>query len=230
MAASADITFVKLSAEAAHSIASGTVSFASIQATEILLDAYPINQYFTHAFAFSEATVVSVSKVFLDSFGLSEAQIFELQKNVADTLTLSEVVSVALIINRAHTDSVSVADVTVLAVNKVFAEAINFSEVAVLEFQANKSDAVTLSETQIFAVETAPTESVSVLDTLTSTTNYVRTFSDAFSLDDLFAGGRIITEDKTNIVSLSDSFSYSLIIGNNAVLNASTLNTFTLNR
>ena len=230
MAAKTDITYVKLSANTAYRLIAGEISYQNISATEIILDAYSINQLPKDTFDFVDTSALTFTKALFDNFELTELQSISLVKSVADTLALGDVVDLIWAIKRDFADSTTISDVSVIAVNKALSETLSFAEAALIEYQANKSDAVSIADTQVLAVNLAKSETVSLSDSFSRPTTFNRSFTDAFALDDSLNSGLGFNETKANVFSLSDSFTFTMILGNNSVLNASTLNTFTLNR
>jgi len=230
MAASTNVTYIKLSASTAYRLVAGEISYQNISATEIILDAYSINQYPKDAFGFLDTSILSFTKASFDTFELTELQSISLVKAVADTLALGDVVELIWVIQRDFNDSTTISDVSVIGVNKALSEALSFSESALIQYQANKTDSISFSDTQALAVNLNKVETVTVTDLFSRPTTFNRSFTDAFALDDSFSTGLSYLETKANVLSLSDSFTFTMILGNNSVLNASTLNTFTLNR
>ena len=248
MAKAADVTYVKVEAKIAYQFVRGEITWAEVQATAIDLNYYSLNQYFgPDLISVSDSAALNTTKAVADSLALSDSQQFNVQKQIADALSFSDSVDVVLIIQRAFSDSTTVSDVSVLAVDKNVSETITISELASIATSLPKTDAFSLAEAASLNTSKPFSDSVGTSDSFARTAVYVRSFTDAFSLDDTeeHLNGAII--NKTNVfsftdtntfsfekgatetVSLSDNFNYSVVRINRAVLNTSALNTFALN-
>ena len=108
MGPKASVTYAKITGKAAYQLAKGEVSFSNVTATEILLDAYPLNQYEKDQVSFSELASIALQKNTLDSFGFTESQAIAVAKDIVDSVGFSEAFDVLLIINRSLDDSFAV--------------------------------------------------------------------------------------------------------------------------
>ena len=230
MAAKTNVTYIRLSAETACRILASEINCQSVAATDILLDAYSLNQFPQDTLAFSDISSMSFTKVSLDSIGFTDAQSFDLQKQLVDAVAVSDSAELIVQFVRDFTDSTNITDVAVLTVSKELSETLSFAEAALIEYQANKSDSISFADTQVLTVNLSKVDTVSVTDLFSRPTIFTRSFTDAFALDDSLSSGLGFSETKANVFSFSDNFTFTMILGNNSVLNASTLNTFTLNR
>lgn len=304
LSAKSNVTYAKLSARAAYRLIAGEVSFQAISATEIILDASPLNQYPTNLFTFQDANTFTLNKVSLDTFGFTDAQTFSLQKQVSDVLAIDDTVDIIMQLVRGLTDSTSITDISVIALDKALSETLSFADEALTEFEAVKADlfgfthaqtfgvekqvpdalaiddtvdiimqfargltdstpitdipviasdkalAETLSfadetltdfeavkadffgftHAQTFGVEKQLVDTLSLSETFSRPTVFVRGFTDTFGLDDTLTNSANRSLTKINVIGLTDDFSFTVVAGNKSTLNASTLNTFTLNR
>lgn len=229
MGPKASVTYAKISGKAAYQLAKGEVSHTNVTATEIKLDAYPLNQYLDNQFSFSDLASLEIQKTTLDNLGITEEQAIALAKNVIDSVGFSEAVSILLIIERALSDSLSVTDVSVIVLDKNINETINLSESQQIDFAQAKTDTISFSDIHSSLFAKPVSNTVPVTDSFGRVATYARSFIDAFGLDELVSVTPNWGVEKTNVFSFTDSFSYEIRAGHNAVLNASALNTYTLN-
>ena len=230
LSAKSNVTYAKLSAGAAYRLIAGEVSFQAIFATEIILDASPINQYPTDLFTFQDANTFTLNKVSLDTFGFTHAQTFSLQKQVSDVLAIDDTVDIIMQFARGFTDSTSITDISVIALDKALSETLSFADEALTEFEAAKADFFGFTHAQTFGVEKQLVDTLTLSETFSRPTVFVRGFTDTFGLDDTLTNSANQSLTKINVIGLTDDFSFTVVAGNKSTLNASTLNTFTLNR
>lgn len=229
MGPKASVSCAKISVKAVYQLAKGEVSYTNVTATEIKLDAYPLNQYFDNQFSFADLASLELQKTTLDNLGFTEEQAIAVAKNVIDSVGLGDVVSILLIIERAFSDSLAVTDVSVIALDKNINETINFSESQQIDVAQAKTETISVSDIHSSLFAKSVSNIVSVTDSFGLVATYARSFTDAFGLDELVSVTPNWGVEKTNVFSFTDSFSYEIRAGHNSVLNASALNTYTLN-
>ena len=229
MGPKASVTYAKITGKAAYRLANGEVSFRNLTATEIKLDAFPLNQYLDNQFSFSDLASLESQKTTLDNLGFTEEQAKAVAKAATDSVGFSDTVSLLLIIERAFADSVAVSDVSVIALDKDITETISLSESQQKAVSLGKADGISISDTYSSVFAKPVTDSFTATDSFGRVATYARSFTDAFGLDELVSVTPNWGVEKTNVLSFTDSFSYEIRAGHNAVLNASALNTYTLN-
>lgn len=229
MGPKASVNWALIKVEAAHQLATGEISWTAVTATEIKLDAYPVNRYLDDSFELSELFSLSTEKSTLDSFGFTESQAISVAKGITETVGFSDVAVLALIIGRNFTDSLSVSDVVVLSLDKGINESVTLSEVFSKDFETSKTDSVSMTDTFSSLFSRPVADSFSVSDSFSRAVTYQRSFTDSFGLDESVIVTPIIGVEKTNVFSFTESFSYEIRKGHNSVLNSSALNTYTLN-
>ena len=231
MAVTADVTYVLANAQAAYTLLKAEASYQKISAVEILLDADSLNRYFgSHEFAMVDNASLAYIKTLSDSIGLSESVSVTTGKQIADNISLGETVSVLMVFEREFTDSLGLTDSTTLSTEIAKVDGFDFLDQIVLESIRGVSSPVSISDSMAYSLSIESLDSIALSDAPSISTAYIRSFADAFALDDSYNGGLIYTENKSNVFGMNDSFSYTLALGNNAVLNTSAINTFTLNR
>ena len=229
MGPKASVNWALIKVEAAHQLAKSEISWTAVTATEIKLDAYPVNRYLDNFFELTESLAIGTAKTTLDSFGFTESQAISVAKGIADTVAFSDTALVMLEIGRSHADSLSVSDVAVMTLDKGINESVTFSEVLSKDFETSKTDGVSISDAYSSLFTRPVTDAFSVADSFGRTVTYQRSFADAFGLDESVNVSPNWGVEKTNVFSFTESFSYEIRIGHNSVLNASALNTYTLN-
>jgi hypothetical protein len=248
MAKKADVTYVNVKAAVAYQFARGKITWTELKATSVSLNYYSLNQYFDDAVSFSDVSDFNLSKIAdPDSLTLSDSQQLSLQKQLIETLSVSDNVDIVLTVFRNFSDSTAISDVAVLTVEKGFTETVTVSELLTMNVSLAKADAVPFTDAFSFFVDTPYADAVSVNDSFGRTVSYVRSFTDAFSLDDTETHINGAAINKTNVfrftdvntfslqknvadsVALSESFSHTLARHNHSVLNTSAFNTFALN-
>ena len=100
MGPKASVTYAKITGRAAYQLAKGEVSYTDITATEIKLDAYPLNQYFSNQFNFSDVAALHTQKTTLDSLGFTESQAIALAKSAVDSVGFSDSVTLLVTVMR----------------------------------------------------------------------------------------------------------------------------------
>jgi hypothetical protein len=159
--------------------------------------------------SFSRAAIYNRSLT--DATSLSDTQAITAEKSLSDSLSLGESFSRAAVYSRSLTDATSLSDAQALTAS------------------LSKADATSLSDTQAITAEKSLSDSLSVGESFSRVGTYSRTFTDAFSLDDIETHTNGTMVNKTNVFGLNDSFTHVLERQNHAVLNTSALNTFTFN-
>ena len=229
MGPKASVTYVKITGRAAYQLAKGEVSYTDMTATEIKLDAYPINQYLDDPFNFSDVAALHTQKTTLDSLGFTESQAIALAKSAVDSVGFSESVSLLVTVIRDFTDSFAVTDAPVFTFDKGISDQVALSEVIDRAFDTSKADSISLGDLYSSTYAKPASDAFSVSDSFSRVANFSRGFTEAFGLDEVVNVSPNWGVEKTNVLSFSDSFSYEIRAGHNAVLNTSALNTFTLN-
>ena len=220
MSASSNVTYALIKGEVSHS---------DLNATEIKLDAYSINQYFEDQFVFSDLASIGVQKTTLDSLGFSDEQAKNIAKVISDSIGFSDSVFILLTIERSFADSSAITDVSVISLDKSVTETFALLESQEKTVSLEKADSISASDIYSSLFTKPAADSFSVADSFGRVATYARSFTDAFGLDELVSVTPNWGVEKTNILSFTDSFSYEIRAGHNAVLNASALNTYTLN-
>lgn len=222
MSAHADVTYVVIKGEASRS---------DLEITEIKLSPFSLNQYPEHRFEFSDIASIETQKITLESLGLSDQQTKDIAKIMADTIGFSDEVSVLFAFARSFADSSTITDISVIAFDKSVAETFSILESQEKSVSLGKENNLSISDTSSHAFDKSVSSgfSVSVSDFFAYVATYARSFNDAFGLDELVSIESNFNLEKTNIFSLTESFSYELKAGHNAVLNTSAINTYTIN-
>lgn len=226
---SASVSFVQIEAESAYQFAKGLIEWADIKATEMVLDPFSLNQYPVDLFEILESASISTEKVFLDALGFSDAHVMEIAKAIDEGFGLTETVDIVLTIFRNFSDSTAISDVAVLDLDKSVSNSISFTDSQLKEISKGATETLSFLEGVERGLSKPVNDATSIADSFGRVVAYVRAASSAFTLDEVVSISQNFGVDKTNILSLTDSFSYEMRAGHNSVLNASALNTYTLN-
>lgn len=226
---SASVSFVKIEAESAYQFAKGLIEWADIRATEMVLDPFSLNQYPVDLFEVLESASISTEKAFLDAFGFSDSHVMQIAKAIDESFELTETVDIVLIVLRDFSDSTAISDVAVLDLDKSVSNSISFTDSQLKEINKGNTETLSFLEGVERDLSKPIDDATSIADSFGRVVAYVRAASSAFTLDEVVSISQNFGVDKTNILSLTDSFSYEMRAGHNSVLNASALNTYTLN-
>lgn len=239
MSKKVDITYATVKASVAYQFARGEITWSEVQrgeitwsevqATALDLNYYSLNRYLVDPLSLGDTTAVTFNKQDVETLTLSDAQQLSVQKQINEAFLVSDNVSILLIVERAFSDSSAISDVTVLAVEKELYDAVSVSEILSMAVSLSKTDSTSLADTQAITAEKSLNESLGVAESFSRTVIYSRNFTDAFSLDDIETHTNTAILNKTNVFGFNDSFTHVISRDNRAVLNTSSLNTFTFN-
>lgn len=230
MAAKTKITYAKLSANITYARASAKISFQNLTAAGILLDAYPINQYFAEALpSFTDLTTLQVEKSFADGIAIGDdlTTLLQIQIAAADTFDFADTLSTLLTIQRAFTETVSFAETTQFNIEKLLGDAFSFTDNFGTLVTTNATpDAFAITDSSIITSGLHKSDAVSVSDA--ATLSFEKHLTDGFAFNENFITGDNFFNATNNIFGFADNLVINLR-HDNAVLNTSSLNTFSLN-
>ena len=249
MSKKADVTYVNVKTAVAYQFARGEITWTELKATSLDLNYYSLNRFFDgDAVSFSDSAAFSLSKIAdPDSVTLSDSQQLSLQKQISEALSMSDNVDIILVIHRDFSDSTAISDVSVLAVDKNISEALTVSDIASISSALEKTESISFADDSALSVSKPFTDSVGLTESFDRNVSYVRSFADAFSLDDIEIHTNGAELNKTNVFAFSDTntfsfqknatdtltfsenFSHDVTRYNHSVLNTSAFNTFTPN-
>lgn len=242
-----DVTYVRLKADIAYQLVHGNITWAELEATEIDLNYYTLNRYFADAVGFTDTPSLDVAKNASEILSFSESKELTLQKQISEALSMSDNVDIVLFIYRDFSDSTAISDVSVLAVDKNISEALTVSDIASISSALAKTESISFADDPALSVSKPFTDSLGLTESFDRNASYVRSFSDAFSLDDIETHVNGAVLNKTNVfgfidtntfslqknatdsLSFSENFSHDVSRYNHSVLNTSAFNTFTPN-
>jgi len=211
--ANASSSYSLLRAEASHNKITSVASYQDITAVEVRLDPDTLNRFFRgDTFSFADVLTFVYVRDFENAYGLSDAVSLTSGKAIADSLSFGDTATVFLLIQRSFADSIGLTDT------------------AVLSNTLGKTDTLQMLEQLAFEQDIALNTDIAFTDSAFLQLLIPRDFSDNVSLTDIFVRDVVYSRVVTDAFSVNDSFNLNLILGNNSVLNASALNTYTLNR
>lgn len=242
-----DVTYVRLKADIAYQLVRGNITWAELEATEIDLNYYTLNRYFTEAVGFTDTPSLDVAKNAVETLSFSESQELTLQKQISEALSMSDNVDIVMFIYRDFSDSTAISDVSVLAIDKNISETLTVSDIASISSALAKTESISFADDPALSVSKPFTDSLGLTESFDRNVSYVRSLSDAFSLDDLeihtngaelnknnvfaFSDTNTLSFQKnaTDSLSFSENFLHEVTRYNHSVLNTSAFNTFTPN-
>lgn len=181
------------------------VQYVNLASADVFLDPDSKNLYFIPevnspnavSVTMSEATAFAVSKTFADLPVVTDAPSLGAGKSLSDSVAFGEVVARLLLFERTFTDNFSIQDAPVLSFSHTVPDdSISVADVPLLSYDLGKTDTPTISES------------------LSRVVSFVRSFTDAVSLDDLASLSdplrTDVDSDKTNVFGFTDAHSYAL--------------------
>lgn len=181
------------------------VQYVNLASADVFLNPDSKNLYFIPevnspnavSVTMSEATAFAVSKTFADLPVVTDAPSLGAGKSLSDSVAFGEVVARLLLFERTFTDNFSIQDAPVLSFSHTVPDdSISVADVPLLSYDLGKTDTPTISES------------------LSRVVSFVRSFTDAVSLDDLASLSdplrTDVDSDKTNVFGFTDAHSYAL--------------------
>ena len=83
-------------------------------------------------------------------------------------------------------------------------ETLTLSDVALILTGKNFDESITISEAQVFATSKGLSESLSLGETFLKEMTFIKSFTDAITLEDSFVGADVFSRTKNNVATLSD--------------------------
>lgn len=181
------------------------VQYVNLASADVFLNPDSKNLYFIPevnspnavSVTMSEATAFAVSKTLADLPVVTDAPSLGAGKSLSDSVAFGEVVARLLLFERTFTDNFSIQDAPVLSFSHTVPDdSISVADVPLLSYDLGKTDTPTISES------------------LSRVVSFVRSFTDAVSLDDLASLSdplrTDVDSDKTNVFGFTDAHSYAL--------------------
>lgn len=150
---------------------------------------------------------VVFNREFTDSVTPTEDYASSFSKAAADdSFNLSESLSKVVIYSRAFADAQSFSDaVESTDLGKGISDTQVMTESHAASMSLPKSDSFSMTEAASSLIAKSLIEAVPLSESLDRVVTYNRTFADAFSVDDIVILNALSEQEKTNIVSFSDS-------------------------
>lgn len=126
-------------------------------------------------------------------------------RDLADTVAVTEATSITVEI--ARTDAVAATDSTSIEVSKTLSDSTSVSDTTYRSVEVSPTDSVTVADAKAITVERSPSDSISVTYQLQTTTQYVRSTSEAVVVDDLFIieFGAVLDRFASDSIALSET-------------------------
>lgn len=193
-------------------------TFVNLQA-QIFVDSDTRNLYFysghpnAEIINLSELAALSVGKTLADAFGMGE-QITAFNFGLGKSDAVSLLSDPILAFSTAKTDQFNLTEQHVLGVGKTATDSFGVSESSNRGTGLGKSDTLNMSENLVTAPNLGKADSISMTESLARTVSYNRSFTDAFTLDDLASFADPLQTDsglnKGNIATLTEEHQFAL--------------------
>ena len=192
-------------------------TFVNLQA-QIFIDSDTKNLYFyaghpnAEIINLSEQAALGFSKTLADAFGMGE-QITAFSFGLGKTDSVSLLSDPRLAVSVAKADQFSVAEQHSLGVAKPASDSFGVSESSNRGTGLGKSDSVSMPENLTRSPNLGKSDSIPMTESLARTVSYNRSFTDAFTLDDLASFADPLQTDsglnKSNIATLSEEHQFA---------------------
>ena len=163
----------------------------------------------TNVFSFADTQAFGVGKGLADSFTLGEAPAVSFAKGETDTFTMSQVFSRVVAYERSFTDSQSMAEaISSFDVGKGLTDSTTMTEAPAVSFAKAATDSTSMTDAPAQEVGLGKTDSFTFSDVDSRVVTFVRSFTDAFTMDDAATVDAFVKDyggSKTNVFSFSDS-------------------------
>lgn len=163
-------------------------------AASYLVIAESLNRYLADSLSVAELASLTVTKTASDSFGITELLAQSVSKAESDLFGVTDVLSKSVDYGRAFSEAASITEIHSVSFDKAQADSLSVSDAPSVTPELNKDDSLSMAES------------------LTKTVAFVRSFSDAFTMDDLANIGDLFKEtnlDKGNVFGVTENLSYS---------------------
>lgn len=186
------------------------VTYQDVVVSDLVLDPDTKNRYFRSG---TEATMLEAhaslfGKAATDSFApTDQIDSFAFAKTATDSFGVTEDIHVLLEILRTFTDSAPVVDSQAFAFDLPKTDSVSAADVEIRDFSKAAADSYGLLEAAALSFSNVYSDSTSVNDQFSRVASYVRTFSDAFTLDDITdvdAVQKSTIGAKTNVIGFAD--------------------------
>jgi len=176
--------------------------------SELLTKVVQYFRTFSDSYGMSDAIdSVDTSLVKIDTTTLSEATAKLASLGKTDTATLSEALANAF--SRPDTDAVTLSEALANAFSRPDTDAVTLAEADIKTFGLGKTETTTLSEAVAQAIALAKTETPTMSDVFSRAVIFVRSFTDAYTLDDTASATDVLQTDSTlvkgNIFTISET-------------------------
>jgi hypothetical protein len=209
----ASVTARVMNAIANYSNAATQIHYRKLLATDLALDPFSLNKYFRlDQAAISDAISVLSNKGLNNVAGLSDQQDLLVGKGLLNSFSMGDEALVLLYIVKAFEEIAYATDSQELSVGLVKSEALEISDITAMLASKAVIDVADILEQAAVALSKLLADSLSISDQFSKTSEYQRSFADAFVLDDFTDIGAITkssTAAKSNVIGFSDTQSFA---------------------
>jgi hypothetical protein len=150
-----------------------------------------------------------VQKNLNEQLATSDQSQWALQKDAADMVAFTELLTYAL--EQSHADNIPLIEIINKSTRRPLFDAAGVSDLAVRLVNKNPNDPVTMGDsTPTFVIDKGLADSALLSEVATITTQFSRTFADAFALDDTSHVDKNWDATKNNVTHVTDVTSFTL--------------------
>ena len=141
-----------------------------------------------------------------DNFNFSDDQTFDVSKRIQHSVLIFEDADFA--IGKNVSDSFSISEDSIFNLGLGKSDSVSMGETDTKDLSLSKSDTLSMSEAPALLFEAPHSDSFTMSESFSRTVDFVRSFSDAFSLDDVASVDdplqTDVSSEKTNVAFLSE--------------------------
>lgn len=201
------------------------VAFQQLTAADVNIDADTLNRYFTEqynspnaeSFSFTDSDSFSFGKGLADIPIITEQLANAMQKGLTESVSIAENLSRVVDFSRNFTDAPTLSETHTYDFSKASTDTVSIAEVQVFDTTKLLADSYSFVDAPAFNVERISEDSFSFTDNFSRVVPYVRSFADAYGLDDTSSVDDELATDtgvnKTNIISVTETQAFAITPG-----------------
>ena len=201
------------------------LAYQQLTAANVLVDADTLNRYFTdqynspnaESFSFTDSDSFSFGKGLADTPIITEQLANAMQKDLTESVSIAENLSRVVDFGRNFTDAPTLSETHTYDFSKASTDTVSIAEVQVFDTTKLLADSYSFVDAPAFNVERISEDSFSFTDNFSRVVPYVRSFADAYGLDDTSSVDDELATDtgvnKTNIISVTETQAFAITPG-----------------
>jgi hypothetical protein len=201
------------------------LAYQQLTAANVLVDADTLNRYFTdqynspnaESFSFTDSDAFEFFKSLNDTPIITEQLANAMQKGLTESVSIAENLSRVVDFGRNFTDAPTLSETLIYDFSKASTDTVSIAEVQVFDTTKLLADSYSFVDAPAFNVERISEDSFSFTDNFSRVVPYVRSFADAYGLDDTSSVDDELATDtgvnKTNIISVTETQAFAITPG-----------------